>query len=140
MLCQLAAGKTLRPAENLAGGIVGTGLGFGFFRTPDLVIVLEDADFDKFTPSSVGKKLTALFGSPFGKETNGASLFKHFNAHIERTGLQYPMLTSTKELDEVARAQTPLISSIAQGYLNRSAQFVATHVLQPELFGSGLHC
>lgn len=123
--CLLLSGRTKTSGDNLACGIVGTGLNFGLLLDENTMANLESADFDKFPQSQVGKALAAQYGSPFGKEVNGWSLFRHFNAEIKEKGINFPLPTSTKQLSELSQQNTPHISNIAQKHLNRSAQLVA---------------
>lgn len=109
----------------MACGIVGTGLNFGLLLDNNTMVNLESADFDKFPQSKLGKALAEQFGSPFGKETNGWSLYRHFNAEIEGRHMNFTPLTSTKQLAEVSQQNIPQLSDIAQKHLIRSAQLVA---------------
>lgn len=124
-ICLLLSGKTLIPGDNLAFGVVGTGLNAGFLLDKNTAVNLESNRFDKFPQTKVGEELTRLLGNPFGKEINGACLYRHFNAEIEDKGIQHSPLTSTRQLSELSQTNIPVVSGIAQKHLDRSAQLVA---------------
>lgn len=126
--CLLLSGKTRVFGDNLACGVIGTGLNFGLLLDKNIMVNLESADFDKFPQRELGKTLSDKFGSPFGKETNGWSLYRHFNAEIKEKKIDFPLLTSTKQLSEVSQQNISQVSDIAQKHLTHSAQLVACQI------------
>src|SRR3989344_6481576 len=131
-VCLLTSGLIKFREEELAGGIVGTGLNFGFFLNKNKLVNLESADFNNFSQSASGKKVDENSSQPsaslFEKETAGAYLYKHFNHILKETGINYPSIASTEELDRVSRANVLRVSEIAQSLLKRSAQLVACQI------------
>lgn len=131
-ICLLLAGLTRYNSEELAAGIVGTGLNFALFLNKEKVVNLEAANFSKFTPSEEAKQIDNFSEHPgkalFEKETAGAYLYKHLNIIIKKGKIDFPLLSSTENLNELASKNTPLVSEIAQKLLDRSAQLVACQV------------
>lgn len=129
-LCLALAGKNLPGVseEKLGFGIVGTGVNFGYFINKDLVVNLESHAFDRFPQSELGKELAAATGSPFGKETNGETLYKHFNFFLKQQNIDFQPLTATSQLDEIIKRGIPSLSGIANEILTRSAMLIACQV------------
>lgn len=131
-VCLLTSGLSQFKKENLAGGIVGTGLNFAFFLDENKLVNLEAANFDKFPQTKEGKIIDDESNQPgkalFEKETSGAYLYKHFNIIIRKRKIIYPNLSSTEELDIVSHKNIPRISKIARDILKRSAQLVACQI------------
>lgn len=129
-LCLSLAGKGIPNinVNQLGFGIVGTGLNFGFFLTPHAVVNLESHAFEKFQQTELGETLAKKTGSPYGKETNGENLYKHFNYFLEKEGIDYPHLTSTDQLDDLVKMHAPIVTQAAKDTLLRSAQLVACQV------------
>lgn len=154
-ICLMLSGLTQFPAENLAAGIVGTGMNFAIFLDATHAVNLEAACFDKF-PINVELKTIDNDSEkpgfhPFEKEVSGAYLHEHFNIQLFHKKIKYPFITSTQELDSVIRQEIPGVSEIALDVMHTSAQEVAaiiaaivkfynkdvTFVMQGSLFWKG---
>lgn len=131
-VCLMLSGLTKFNWNNLAAGIVGTGLNFAFFTDKHHLVNLESASFDKFTQTFEGKGVDQQSDKPgkalFEKETSGAYLYKHFNIAIKERKINYPNVSSTEELDIVSHKNIPQVSEIAQNILRKSAQLVACQI------------
>lgn len=132
-VCLLTSGLSEFKEDELAAGIVGTGLNFAFFLGKNRLVNLESANFDKFPKSSEGKIIDQGSAKPgaalFEKETAGAYLYKHFNIVIREKGVNYPKLSSTEDLNKISLKNIPQVSEIAQSLLKRSAQLVACQIV-----------
>lgn len=131
-VCLLMAGRTKFSWEELAAGVVGTGMNFAFFLSEDKVVNLESANFDKFPQTPEAKLIDAHSINPgrgvFEKEVAGAYLYKHFNLINEATGLNLPSLHSTQELDQIAQLNGSEEARIARELLLNSASLVASQM------------
>lgn len=129
-LCLALAGKNLPgiDEDKLGFGIVGTGINFGFFLNKNMVVNLENHAFTSFPQSELGKILSDKAGSPFGKETNGETLYKHFNFFLKKEDIDFPPLTATSQLDEIIKKNMPVLSDVARAILKRSAELIACQV------------
>ncbi|HLD01326.1 MAG TPA: hypothetical protein VJC10_00460 [Patescibacteria group bacterium] len=131
-ICLLLSGLTSYPWNNLAGGIVGTGINFAIFLSEQRLVNLESASFDKFPQSEEGKEIDGVSTQPgralFEKETAGAYLFRHFNAIIAKQHLHLTQIASTYELKMIAIKNTPPASTIAKKLIERSAALIACQI------------
>lgn len=131
-ICLLLSGLTKYQWDNLAAGIVGTGLNFAFFLDKEKAVNLESANFDKFPLSEEGKIIDSQSAKKgkawFEKETAGAYLYKHFNLIIKEKKIKYPQIASTEELDIISRKNISQVSEIAKSLITRSAQLVAAQI------------
>jgi len=122
-ICLTLSGLTKFSAKTVCGGIVGTGMNFAFFLDEKRLVNLEAACFDKFNQTETGKKIDKQSvqrgNSLFEKEVSGASLYQHYNL------LTGGKLTSTHELDMVARGEKPGEKTVARDLMKRSAQLIA---------------
>jgi len=125
-ICLTLSGLTRYPAASVCGGIVGTGMNFAFFLDERRLVNLESACFDKFNQSPEGetidKKSLHSGEALFEKEVSGAYLYQHYNL---TTGGK---LTSTHELDKVARGEISGDKQIARDLFKRAAQLLACQV------------
>lgn len=125
-VCLLLSGLTKLPSNNLACGIVGTGLNFAFFLTEHELVNLESANFDKFSLSKTAQKIDQESLNPgkalFEKETAGAYLYKHFNYHTSSP------ISSTHALEKIAQDSKNSNSKLAKSLLETSAQLIACQV------------
>jgi len=116
------------PYNQLAGGVVGTGLNFAFFKNQHTLINLESAFFDKFTPSPTALTIDQKTANPhselFEKEVAGGYLFQHYNLLIKN----YPKIQSTHQLDKIARGLIKGDRDLAKTLLKKSAQMVACQI------------
>lgn len=105
-ICLLLSGLTKYSFDNLAAGIVGTGLNFAFFLNKNSLVNLESASFDKFTQTPEGIAIDRHSLLPgrglFEKETAGAYLYKHFNIIIKDRKINYSPINSTEELNRIS--------------------------------------
>lgn len=131
-ICLLLSGLMKYSFENLAAGIIGTGLNFALFLGKNKLINLESANFDKFPQSQEGKIIDKESAKPsralFEKETAGSYLYKHFNLIIKAKDLKCSPVSSTKDLNEISLKHILHISSIARNLIKRSAQLVACQI------------
>ncbi len=131
-VCLLTSGLEKFREEELAGGIVGTGLNFAFFLSKNKLVNLESGNFDNFPQTETGKEVdkeSSQSGSYlFEKETAGAYLYKHFNFILKENNIDHSVLASTEELNRVSCTNIPQISEIAQSLIKRSAQLVACQI------------
>jgi len=125
-ICLTLSGLTKAAAENVAGGIVGTGLNFAFFLNDQQLVNLESACFDKFEKSTEGEIIDRQSLQPgdalFEKEVSGGYLYLHYNL---KTGGK---LTATHELDKVARGEIAGNKQVARELFKRAAQLVACQI------------
>lgn len=136
-VCLLLSGLVSQKWENLAAGVVGTGLNFALFLERIRIVNLEAAFFDKFPMSEAGKKIDSDSQHPgnslFEKEVSGAYLYQHFNVLAADQGLATKSITCTEELDVLARSEQSG-ATLARQLLERSASFVACQVAGITLF------
>jgi hexokinase len=104
-ICLLLSGIDTYPREALIGAIMGTGTNLSFFNE-DRAVNLESENFDKFIPSKECLKIDKNSNQPktalFEKETAGAYLYKQFNLLLKENNIDYPPLSSTKEISNLA--------------------------------------
>lgn len=131
-ICLLLSGMVSYRPNELAGGVVGTGLNFAFFEDEHTVVNLESANFNAFAQSSEGKiidtKSSQKGKALFEKEVAGAYLFTHFNLLVAKQNLHYPPIRSTEELDILSRKRKPGLSQLAKSILRYSAQLAACQI------------
>lgn len=137
-ICLLLSGLTQFKAEEIAAGIVGTGMNFAIFVNQTTAVNLEAANFDKFSPSDEVKiidKSSAHSGKAlFEKEIAGAYLYKHFNLIAKKRRLQFDELLSTSQLDDLVKNGDDIASTIAKGLFEKSASLVAAAVAGITMF------
>ena len=137
-VCLMLSGLSKFRWQNLAAGIVGTGLNFALFTNKNHLVNLESASFNKFTQTKEGKIVDRASDKPgkslFEKETAGGYLYKHFNITLKEKNLSFSPIKSTKELNRVSLSNIKNASHIAKDLIKRSAQFVACQVAGITLF------
>lgn len=128
-ICLLLAGLAKYEADQLAAGVVGTGMNFAFFLGKVKAVNLESANFDKFPQTPEATLIDVYSTNPgkstFEKEVAGAYLYKHFNLINEAKGLNLPGLHSTQELDQLSQQNGSEEAKIAKTLLMNSASLVA---------------
>lgn len=129
-ICLLLSGKTQVAGDNLAAGIVGTGLNFAFFADSTTLINTETGGFGNFKPSPTTEKIDAdsiIKGVHlFEKEIAGAYLFRHFNFLAKEKGYFIAPLENTKQVtDLAAREDGSQACLLAQEILRHSAQLAS---------------
>lgn len=131
-ICLLLSGLTKIKYNDLAAGIVGTGLNFAFFIGKNMAVNLEAANFDKFPKSKEVLKIDKVSAGPgtafFEKETAGAYLYKHFNLIIKEKKLKFNPISNTKQLNDISRKNIWEISEIARNLIKKSARLTACAV------------
>ena len=127
-ICLTLSGLIKHQADNIAGGIVGTGMNFAFFLDKHKMVNLESANFDKFSQSPEGLTIDSLSIQPkdalFEKEVSGAYLYQHYNLPTE----DKLKLSSTHELDKVARGQKEGNQILARNLFKKSAQLISCQI------------
>jgi len=125
-ICLLLSGLTKYPWNQIAAGIVGTGMNFAIFEDEYTAVNLESGSFDKFEQSEEGKIIDAQSAEPgtalFEKEVSGAYLYKQFNLKAEKEGIS-TRIADTSELDTLAKTQ-----HIARDVLDHSAHLIASQI------------
>lgn len=131
-VCLLLSGLTQFRWNGLVGGIIGTGLNFAIFLDAGTIVNLEAANFDKFPQSTEGKLIDSASARPnsalFEKEIAGGYLYQHFNHRLQKEGLNFPPITSTKEMDAIAFKDIPLVSLLAREVSDHSSSLVACQI------------
>lgn len=134
----LLAGLTIGSWKNLVGGIVGTGINFGFFLDEHTAVNIEAAAFDRFPQTAEGKVIDAKSQAPgktlFEKETAGKYLYRHFNHIMKQKKQRFQTLESTFELNEVLKSDDRVARETAVDLFDRSAQLVAAQIAGLLLF------
>lgn len=130
-ICLLLSGLTQYEGEELAAGIVGTGLNFAIFLDPKTCVNLESAYFDKFPTTAVGEEIDKESSEPgkalCEKYVSGAYLYKHFNILAKERGMNI-MINSTQELDELGQDSRTEEGKIARQVLKQSYSLTATQI------------
>jgi hexokinase len=123
---------SIGPWQSLVGGIVGTGMNFGFFLNEHEAVNLESAGFDKFPQTKEGKWIDKHSHQPgiamFEKETAGKYLYQHFNLMKKELGIKYKDLESTFEMNELLKKNVPKATPLVKKLFERSAKLVATQI------------
>lgn len=131
-ICLLLSGLMTHEWDEIAAGIVGTGLNFALFIDNTTAVNLESANFDKFEQSNSGKvideKSVAPGKSLYEKEVSGAYLFRHFNIMAKKEGLEVPEIHSTKEIDALAKSDNKDVAKLARSIVTKSAHMVAAQI------------
>jgi len=131
-VCLLLSGLTQFRWQGLVGGIIGTGLNFAIFLDEGTIVNLEAANFDKFPQSAEGKRIDKASARPksalIEKEIAGGYLYQHFNMRLEKEGLDFPEIKSTKKMDEVAFKNIPLVSLLAREVSDHSSSLVSCEI------------
>lgn len=131
-ICLLLSGLIHHEWDNIAAGIVGTGLNFAIFLEKTGVVNLESANFDKFPQSEAGKQIDMESVEPgsalYEKEISGAYLFRHFNFEAKKNNLPIGEIKSTKELESLVNHENADIAQLANQVLEHSAKLVAAQV------------
>lgn len=131
-ICLLLSGLTQYDWDQVAAGIVGTGMNFALFQDRETMVNLESAHFDKFELTPEGKlvddespnKGRALTE----KEVAGAYLHKLFNAGLKLRGIQHEALTSTEQIDNIAENDTGEAGKFANELIDRSVGLVSAQI------------
>jgi hexokinase len=119
---------------NVMGGVIGTGVNFGFVsKDKKCIINLESGNFNKFHQTSTGRQVdkeslhkgTQLFE----KEVSSKYLCQHFNDYLKRYDISLPPTENGEDISMYARLNNESDESeIAQILLTRSARFAACQI------------
>jgi hypothetical protein len=130
-ICLLLSGLDVVTWDELACGIIGTGLNIAVFLDEKMMVNLESGEFSNFTQTKEGKVVDKnsgnIGGSLFEKEVSGAWLYKHYNIWAKRN--KYPLIDSTEELNNLARFDKSEKGQGAKFLLEKSAAFFAVQVI-----------
>lgn len=123
------SGLTSHNWDEIAGGIVGTGMNFAIMLDGHTVINLEAGTFDMVAQTPGGKLADSLSANPgkylLEKEVSGKHLFHHFNSLVEQHIIACDPLKSTLQLSIIAEVNIPSVSEHAQRILADSAKRAA---------------
>ncbi|OGK14269.1 hypothetical protein A3H80_01610 [Candidatus Roizmanbacteria bacterium RIFCSPLOWO2_02_FULL_37_19] len=126
IVCLVLSGLQMTRYEVIIGGIVGTGVNFGFFLDSNTIINIESGNFDKFEQTSTGKTVDKDSNKPgefiFEKETAGRYIVQHYNTLLEGTHC-----ATTEALSQVAQGEGRE-AYVAQKLFERSASLIATQM------------
>lgn len=131
-VCLLLCGLTKYRPNELAAGIVGTGVNAAIFLDETTAINLEAGGFSNFPQSEPGKYVNDHAEGKgeflFQKEVSGAYLYMHFNYLIKKQGIIYPEISQTVTLTEIVEKNIPEVSEVAEAVLMYSATLFACQV------------
>lgn len=154
-VCLLLAGSVDYTNEELACGIVGTGMNAAFFIDPTHLVNLESGSFNKFDHSISLKKIDSESTAPgqamLEKTVTGGYLYKYFNLTAPELGVSE--IKSTEELNQIAETGEGKAQELAQSVISRSAEYVGCQfaavaefrkrnlvsVMEGSLFWKGMH-
>ena len=119
-VCLILSGLDYDERSNLAGGIVGTGCNFGFFRDNGSIVNIESGNFSNFTLSKTAMTIDQNSDNPgeqlYEKEIAGAYLYEHYNLLMGED-----LLSDTAEVSKLAEDG----DKVARDIIHRSACLVA---------------
>lgn len=131
-ICLLLSGAGTVNRQSLAAGIVGTGYNVAFFLDDTHAINLESGNFDKFPLTSEVEEIDRNSAAPgkqlFEKTVAGAYVFLQFNLLLKQKGVDFPAVTSTKDISDLAAQNIQTISPLANELLDNSAAHVAAQL------------
>ncbi len=128
-ICLLLSGLTRFGYQELAGGIVGTGINFAIFGNKDTLINLEAGNFNKLPLSpetlQIDKDSTNPGDQLYEKEVAGGYLSKRFNLLAREANITYPPLKDGAQLCILAQERKDMMGDIARNMLYKSAELAA---------------
>lgn len=131
-ICLLLSALNHYTYDQIAAGVVGTGINFAIFLDKSTLVNLESGNFDNFKVSKEAKEIDRGSTSPtmqiFEKEVSGAYLFKQFNILLREKGINYKPISSTAELSSMANKSIPKVSQIAIDLFEKSAALVTCQI------------
>jgi len=137
-ICLLLSGLTRMKWDQVAAGIVGTGMNFALFLEENTLVNLESANFSGFELSPEAKLVDAASSQPgkgvFEKEVAGAYLHQVFNTGLRLRGIEHPEIENTQQIDAIAMNGTGEAQKWADEVLERSASLVAAHIAAVTMF------
>jgi len=123
-ICLILAGLEFSEEKYLAGGVVGTGFNFGFFKDNGTVVNIESGNFKSFEISDSGRIIDKESSNPseqlYEKEVAGGYLHKHYNIIKQKN-----ICNDSKDLSLLAQNG----DDIAQALFRRSASLVAAEIV-----------
>jgi len=119
-------------ADNLAAGVVGTGLNFAI-KERNMLINLESGSSQGFDPTPTGVIIDAESENPgvgvYEKDVSGGYLYKHYNLLKSDLGIETENLTDSDQLTKLSQlGGLSKESQLAQTLLRRSASLVAVQI------------
>ena len=131
-ICLLLSALTQYSSDQIAAGVIGTGVNFAIFKDEKTPVNLESGNFNKFNVSKQTKEIDAfskIGGSQlFEKEVAGAYLYKQFNLILTEKNLKYAPIGSTAQLNSIANQSIPKVSQIAIELFEKSAGLVTCQI------------
>ena len=156
-ICLMLSGLTEFQWDNLAAGILGTGLNLAIFLDEKTAVNLEAGGYTDIIQSEPGKEIDRESAEKgeylIEKETAGGYLYRHFNYWIRKKGLDIPEITDSSDLDLLAQSTDQEVARLAEEILQYSAtlfgcqiagilQFLGkdtTFIMNGSLFWKGYH-
>lgn len=130
-ICLLLSGLTQYTWDEIAAGIVGTGLNCAIFLDEKTCVNLESANFNKFPQTEAGKEIDAASAAPgkglCEKYVSGAYLYKHFNILARERGMNI-LINSTQELDMLGQNSKTAEGKLAREVLKQSYSLTAAQI------------
>jgi hexokinase len=131
-VCVVLSGLASDKRENIAGGIVGTGLNFSLFMDDHTIVNLESGNFDNFPQTETGKAVDHESVNPgyqlFEKEVSGGYLYYHYDFVMRQHHQDVLPLSSTSQLNQLAESDEGVKSIVARHLLQRSASLIAAQM------------
>lgn len=131
-VCLLLSGLEKADSKKLAAGIVGSGMNFAIFLDSHKLVNLESATFNKFPLSVEVEEIDSESANPgtylYEKAVAGVYLYKHFNIQLRHLHVSHPAVSSTEDLDTLARENTGEVGDIARNLIKRSAQLISAQI------------
>lgn len=131
-VCLLLSGLEKVPTVKLSAGVIGSGINFAIFLNSHKLVNLESGNFSKFPLSSEVEEIDSESAKPgtylYEKEVAGVYLYKHFNIKLRHNHIAHSAISSTKEMDILARDDSGEVGKIARDLLKKSAKLVACQV------------
>lgn len=132
-ICLLLSGLTQFSWNQVAAGIVGTGMNFALFLDEHTLVNLESANFNRFERSPeaifVDQQSIQPGNSLIEKEVAGAYMHQVFNAGLKLRGINHPSIVATDQVDVVAKSGNTPAARWANELLTRAAGLIAAQVI-----------
>ncbi len=131
-VCLLLSGLEKNEPSKLAAGVVGSGMNFAVFLDSQKLVNLESANFNKFTLSPEVVEIDAESSSPgtylYEKAVAGVYLYKQFNILLRHNHISHPAVSSTEEMNTLAKENTTEVGHLARKLIMQSAHLVSCQV------------
>jgi len=126
VICLVLSGLQMSDWDIIIGGVVGTGVNFGYFLDRYTIVNIESGGFTKFRQTESGKIIDRNSNKPgifiFEKEVSGKYLFEHYNLLLKDF-----QCSSTLKLSKIAK-ENDNNAQVAKKLFERSASLVATQM------------